>query len=411
MKEMSKRMLKRSLSGLKEGSAEQKENATTSGPLKKPKHIRSSRIPLAEVQRRSLTQNPNVLKTPPSRRDPSQDTIKDNALKKTPGLLSPPLAMGLKTVFQADSQMNMHSSSSFLSSPFAKQRNFSDNQPTSARLPSLRPHPQIGRARSSVYAFRRNSTRQTRPSKAALTRHTSAAQPVKKTAQQDWLVPPPQDNPILHGNLRDIRTLEASLSREGSFFAQSPQAFSTPAHNHGRLSRSAHTPSTSGLQHLQKAAHGINKQLSSDDVVDNVTMRESTPRARMMLDDYIAYPEDTVPSDTLEPAKSADEGHGSPLQAVRQRTHFHFSEDSIFSSALDFSQTMTMKQPLRIPAASAVKESVDPSKLNEFLLTTRAPASKAVPLQDTSVAGPEPSPAQSDREELRDLFAVFGIEG
>ena len=409
--EMSRRMLKRSLSGVKNSSLGRKEDVGE--PFsKKRKHTSRSRIPLAEVpQQRGLLEHLSYIpKTPPPQITATQDSI----MSENSGVLSPPISTGRRTLIRTDPREKENQarvSSSMLSSPcFAKQQPALGIQST--QILSLKPRSQLERTRSTASALRRNSAKltqqSTRSSQSALKRHTTAAQHAKKTVQQEWLIPPPQADPILHGSPRNVRALDFSISREGSFFANSPQAFSTPTHSHRPSPSSIQVTSAPIFDCSQDGSGKTGSRTNLDEVVNDVTMNESTPRARMMLEDYITYPADLAHSDS-PPAESSSRKPASSAQKIRRHTHFHYSQDSIFSSALDFSETMTIKQPL--PLASAIRKSVDPSRLDELLSKASTPAPLDV-LSHVKAATPaDPSPGVSDREEMRELFSVFDING
>ena len=406
MTEMSRRMLKRSLSGVKDvGNVDASMRTETLVPKK--------RRPLVEInQRRNGADNSTPVPRTPSRHTTRKDSPRTS---NNDSKFSSPLASGRQIITRVGSRKeNQHrpnTSLEPLSSPFSKKQDPGNVQITQSR-DNLLSQPRPKRAKSNV--LQQDSTKRTnlssRSRQSTLKRHASAAQPSKKTIRQEWLVPPAKANPILHSTSH-AHAFDFSFTRESSFFAHSPQAFSTPVHK--RVLSLA--PSITVPLQLSVSPSGTalrdTTQTNSDNAANDVTMKEATPRARMMMmmEDYITFPPDRQPSsDVTETEAAPSESLTSSAQKNRQRTHFHFSEDSIFSSVLDFSKTMTIKRSLLVH--TAIKTSADPERLKELLpnANLNTPTSvHTLPITLTDL----PASSQSDKEDLREMFSTLGIDG
>ena len=239
--------------------------------------------------------------------------------------------------------------------------------------------------------------------------------------QQDWFVSPRLKQPgLVVSPLERPRTppSQVSYAREASFFNNSPQACSTP------LPRNRTTlldiPPTPGFATDLDATPRLPLTLASaaltlDENEDCSRLDGPTPRARplrmgLTLDSLLGTEDSLFPDSYIHDRPLISEGLAKPLEPVaspgntRRRMTIHLPEDSIFSSAIDLSVSVTAKQ---VPTSAVEKVGASSgASANEQESSSDPP----VPVPPSSPTLPA-SPVSSDGDELRDMFSILGLDG
>lgn len=229
-----------------------------------------------------------------------------------------------------------------------------------------------GRTRSAGSAVRRHSANRSGPNSPSISsnihRRPSESN-LHHKSKQNWLVSVEPDEVLRKKAAYRPTRLNQSFSREGSFFDSTPLACSTPLHP-SQKKLTFDTPSRSPF--------------GETSVGDEMTPRVST---LSFANDSIFVPQQ-------------DTGR---LRIVGRRTTVHLPEDSIFSSALDFS-TFLPDQNSTVGLSNRTRLGASAARTKEFsTCSTIAPP--------TSPVG-SVSPASSDGgDELRDMFSILGLDG
>lgn len=205
-----------------------------------------------------------------------------------------------------------------------------------------------------------------------------------------WLVPA-QFKPGI-GQKTPRRPSDAAIPfiRESSFFESTPDACSTPLNkqNGSRLTGCyIDIDATPRLPLTLRPTTPVNKQ-------DFCGIDDPTPRASIVNGPSI-YSKDSLIS-SVHSEKDANDGHSHSTKVaserMRRRVAVHYSQDSIFSSALDFSMTAPN---LLLPDVLTPPKNAD---------VTVAPPSSPAPVSRKT------SPA-SLGDDLRDMFSTLGLNG
>lgn len=256
---------------------------------------------------------------------------------------------------------------------------------------------------------------------ATLNRHPSHPTSLaSRKDKEEWFISPRLKQPGLNtspSNSAQTPTSQVPYVKEASFFNASPQACSTPLpRNRATVLDAPPTPgffdpdATPRLPLTFQSAAA----LSFDDKKDDSILDGPTPRARPLRSssaiDSLLYAKDSLfpDSDIHDIPRLLDEERdqklesSAPIDKARRRMTIHLSQDSIFSSAMDLSVSMTAKRSLMsaprqessAPAAAPTGNSSDPE-------LPVPPSSPAMPV----------SPASSEGDELRDMFSILGLDG
>lgn len=318
-----------------------------------------------------------------------------------------------------------------LASPF----NSRPGSPSRKRLASRRSSKKgtgktLNRTRSVGTDLRRKATmrsysRAVSPDATGATLNRHPSHPTSLASRKDkeeWFISPRLKQPGLNtspSNRAQTPTPQVPYVREASFFNASPQACSTPVpRNRATVLDVPPTPgfldpdATPRLPLTFQSAAA----LSFDNKKDNSILDGPTPRARPLrtssaLDSLLCAEDSLFPdSDMRDAPRLPDEElnqkleSSAPIDKARRRMTIHLSQDSIFSSAMDLSVSMTAKQPLMSApsqvgqAPVSVVTSTGNSSDPELLVP---PSSPAMPV----------SPASSEGDELRDMFSILGLDG
>ncbi|KAI5124271.1 hypothetical protein M0805_005120 [Coniferiporia weirii] len=377
------------------------------------------------------------LKTPVAREGPVQVKSNDATVNEEPDFLSPlPTSRTAKRVIAHRSNSNlrenrptkapansndiiMSSAPDDLASPFHSRPvspNSSQLTVKKAFNKKLNRTCSVGtdlRRRATMRSFSRAVSPASNVSSPGFHRRPSLpnSQNNQKKENQDWLVPAQLKRPTGQKAPRRLMDPNTPFVREGSFFRTVPEACSTPITTTSRFFARAHLPISETIGDtdatprlpltLRQAAALPNSHVVS--MID-----ESTPRARPMQDaatltcprtEDSLFPTSLSPS--FDPAESISQA--APFRKATQhrkergRVEAHLSEDSIFSSSLDFSLSTTIKQstgPVITASDAAGRAFPDP------LLT--APPSSPTVASTSSVS--------SDGDELRDMFSILGLD-
>lgn len=270
------------------------------------------------------------------------------------------------------------------------------------------------RRRATMRSYSRAVSPASDASGPALQRHPSlpTSQSLKRQ-EQDWLVRAQPDQTQTRKSPAKIAEPAVPFVRESSFFKNTPQACSTPGPTAKTFRFPQPTPKlpadVNATPRLPLLFKTKNKAANSN----NLSLLDGpTPRARPAHEGpSLAFltGEDSLfsGSDVLDPSRDSSDVNqvatqalqDAPVQKTRRRMTVHLSQDSIFSSALDFSTSVTVKQP------SASSRPPDVSTLSDNTLTEAAVESATI------VPAALASPTSSDGDELRDMFSILGLDG
>lgn len=309
------------------------------------------------------------------------------------------------SVISDNTNMLLSPSQNDLASPF-NSRPTSPN--SSAKLPpkSIRSSRRINRTRSVGTDLRRKATmrsfsRAASPSSNTSTpitnRHPSLPNSqTSKNENHDWFVPA-QLNRNTTGKLKN----ELNVDLDGlftSFFGASPNACSTPVPKRSDSDSPTKPPLTPKTR-LDRDATPRFSVYNPVSLRDGpvISLDEPTPRAfpaRRRATLTISRDADSL--FTGNELSDQNCSQSTIKQKPARRMTMHLSQDSIFSSALDFSVTMTSEKPIGL-----VNAVVPPSEELPEGSTLAPPASP--------IAGTSPSSSQGD--ELRDMFNTLGLDG
>lgn len=219
----------------------------------------------------------------------------------------------------------------------------------------------------------------------------------RQKENQDWKVPAKFKQP--KGQVISRKPSETSIPfvRESSFFGSVPEACSTPV----QAKRfSTFVPPTPGrdVDATPRVAPGARGPSLFNADANNFLLDEPTPRARPSVENVAAalFQEDDSlfpDSPTIPPEDTAGESTRiqAPLKARRRLLHV-VSEDSIFSGR----GSLTFGNEGN-SACTSGKTKVDAESA-----TLAPPSSPAVQ---------QMSPSSSDGDELRDMFSILGLDG
>ncbi|KAL5531701.1 hypothetical protein ACEPAG_4578 [Sanghuangporus baumii] len=216
---------------------------------------------------------------------------------------------------------------------------------------------------------------------------------------QDWLVPAKFKQPL--GQAMPRRPSETSVPfvRESSFFDSVPEACSTPVQTR-RISTIV--PPTPGrdLDATPRVTLGVRSSALFTASTNNFALDEPTPRARPSVENIAAalfQMEDSLfpdsPTIPTEDSVRKPTRVSAPLKA-RRRLINHASEDSIFSNGHE---------------SSAKETQLDG---DAFLISGRTKVEpESVTLAPPSSPTVQPmSPSSSEGDELRDMFSILGLD-
>ncbi len=261
-----------------------------------------------------------------------------------------------------------------------------------------------GRTRSAASTLRRPSNRSgpNSPSVHSNIHRRPSESNLQAKNRQQWLVPAQTDEVAKKRSAYRPSRLNQSISREGSFFDAAPQACSTPLHPI-RTAR--------GLQYDTDMTPRLPFHLANTDtpLVRDASMgtEDDTPRVSMLprTSAFRAHSNDSIFGESISP----EEGEQTQTNAIipplyrkgMRRATVHIPEDSIFSSAIDFSVSIGPNQP-RPTTVDKPDSSNSPS---DIVL----PHSVAAPPSSPTVQG---SPLSSEGgDDLRDMFSILGLDG
>lgn len=319
-----------------------------------------------------------------------------------------------------------------LASPF----NSRPGSPSRKRLASRRSSKKgtgktLNRTRSVGTDLRRKATmrsysRAVSPDSTGATLNRHPSHPTSLASRKDkeeWFISPRLKQPGLNtspSTRPQTPTSQVPYGRETSFFSASPQACSTPVpRNRATV---LDVPPTPGfldpdatprlpLTFQSSAALSFDKKNGdSDSILDGPTPRARPFRTSSALGSLLNAEDSLFPdSDVHDPPRLHDEPNQNPestapIDKARRRMTIHLSQDSIFSSAMDLSVSMTAKRPLTSAPSQVGQPSVP------AIASTRNSSDPELPVPPSSPAMPV-SPASSEGDELRDMFSILGLDG
>lgn len=319
-----------------------------------------------------------------------------------------------------------------LASPF----NSRPGSPSRKRLASRRSSKKgtgktLNRTRSVGTDLRRKATmrsysRAVSPDSTGATLNRHPSHPTSLASRKDkeeWFISPRLKQPGLNtspSTRPQTPTSQVPYGRETSFFSASPQACSTPVpRNRATV---LDVPPTPGfldpdatprlpLTFQSSAALSFGKKNGdSDSILDGPTPRARPFRTSSALGSLLNAEDSLFPdSDVHDPPRLHDEPNQNPestapIDKARRRMTIHLSQDSIFSSAMDLSVSMTAKRPLTSAPSQVGQPSVP------AIASTRNSSDPELPVPPSSPAMPV-SPASSEGDELRDMFSILGLDG
>lgn len=318
-----------------------------------------------------------------------------------------------------------------LASPF----NSRPGSPSRKRLASRRSSKKgtgktLNRTRSVGTDLRRKATmrsysRAVSPDSTGATLNRHPSHPTSLASRKDkeeWFISPRLKQPGLNtspSTRPQTPTSQVPYGRETSFFSASPQACSTPVpRNRATVLDVPPTPgfldpdATPRLPLTFQSAAVLSFDNKKDDsILDGPTPRAHPLRRSAALDSLLNAEDSLFPDSDIHdaprlPNEQLDEQPKStaPIDKARRRMTIHLSQDSIFSSAMDLSVSMTGKRPL-MSAPSQVGQSSVPAAAS-----TGNSSDPELPVPPSSPAMPV-SPASSEGDELRDMFSILGLDG
>ncbi|TDL24092.1 hypothetical protein BD410DRAFT_786787 [Rickenella mellea] len=440
-----------------------------------PKSSRSNQLTIQRSIPSAPAQTDRI--QPTTRRFPTRTAsrkLKENTNHHGSGLASPfhsrPSSNAITTSSPVRKSKSAHKTPVISRAQFGRTRSA-----LAARNPSLNNTNSVLRASAGVF--------NRRPSASTILQSSSKSQ---RNADLDWLVPA-QTTPRVpsrgqrHESVNGVGDDDAHMSNFFDFDLASegagtpflrpplPQATSTPLPraNNGRGVPGSRLSAYMDSEPTPRPSKG--GELA--EVQDDEIMRDETPRANLSQNSLI--PTDSLllsdslfssihsPSPRRIPASlvphlpqtsTANQGFSSPI-VRRQRRNIHLSGDSIFSSPLDFSATVTVRHPLSprgvglgirgptgptfpgIPKEATIKSTPDTEIQSDMPggeasatvqeqaqipspCLTPVPAARTSPVAispNPSVPAPpslplEPTTPSSDGDELPDLFCVLGLD-
>lgn len=350
----------------------------------------------------------SMIKTPVARHPPTEpDTVKP---PRESGSLSPlPSASHSKRILKTrasskylkentgSGQAGGLLSANSLASPFHSQHTTPATSPRPSKVHgdshTAHKNPNrsklgAGRTRSAGSAIRRHSANRSGPSSPSITSgiHRRPSESNLHKSKQNWLVPVQPDEVLRNKVAYKPTRLNQSFGREGSFFEGTPLACSTPMH-------------TSQKQRSSDATFRL--PFNKSELIASAKADDSTPRASIFSRESIFSDHSASSHPPVDPRRNAG-----------RRTTVHMPEDSIFSTALDFS-TFLQDPPLPLKAARAANAVYDTiashtkkearNVASDKLSVTMAPP--ASPVSSTSTT------SSDGGDELRDMFSILGLDG
>lgn len=211
---------------------------------------------------------------------------------------------------------------------------------------------------------------------------------------KEWLVPAQFKPGLVQKTPRRPSDAGIPFLRESSFFESVPDACSTPVRHFATTlpDCSVDIDATPRLPHTLRPTTPVNQQ-------DTSILDDPTPRASIFNNPLLPIKDSLFPPASA--AYSSKDVHHYSTKAtpgrMRRRITAHYSQDSIFSSALDFSMTAS---------GSLLSGALPPCTVEDVHPTSMilAPPSSPIPVKKNGSS-------ESSGDELRDMFSTLGLDG